>query len=367
MKLIREWLERRKVRKAVRHLLHESGHLRRMREDVADPDAIRAVKEAEDALRAARRMGDRAQIESAAERLATAVDAIAPKRTHPRVRENLEVFIVALVVAMGFRTYFIQPFKIPTGSMQPTLYGVTVIPQKERRWYDRFPLNLIPLALFGERYHEVRSKVDGVVESRFEESEESFRLYVAGVPHEMPRSMILNVQPGSRVRRGDLLASGRVRLGDHIFVNKVIYNFARPKRGDIFVFSTRGIEYPRIRQDAFYIKRIAGLPGETLQLDPPYLIADGKPVVDPYPFKRMQDQSKGYHGYQLPFSDGSMRLALGWPGQQLKLGPTQYLPLGDNTLSSLDGRYFGGVDRRNIVGPAFMVYWPFGKRWGWVE
>src|SRR5277367_2744672 len=43
-------------------------------------------------------------------------------------RENVEVLLVALAVAMGIRTFFLQPFKIPTGSMQPTLYGVTSAP-----------------------------------------------------------------------------------------------------------------------------------------------------------------------------------------------------------------------------------------------
>lgn len=352
----------------VRHLLHEAKHLRHMREDIADPAALRAVEEAEQALRDAHKAGVPSEIDSAAERLGAAMDLLAPARTHPRLRENLEILLVAVVVAMGFRTYFIQPFKIPTGSMQPTLYGITVAPQKERRWYDRFPLSLVPLALFGERYQEIRARVDGLVDSRFEESEEAIRLYIGGVPHEMPRSMSIYVQPGyTRVRKGDLLASGRVRLGDHIFVNKVLYNFTRPARGDIFVFSTKGIDYPRIRPDAFYIKRMAGMPGENLRLDPPYLYADGRPIREPYPFARLQDRSKGYSGYQLPFSDGRMRLALGHPGQTYQLTDTQYLPLGDNTLSSLDGRYFGGVDRRNIVGPAFMVYWPFGPRWGRVR
>jgi hypothetical protein len=47
---------------------------------------------------------------------------------HPAWRENVEVLLVALAVAMGIRTFFLQPFKIPTGSMQPTLYGVTSLP-----------------------------------------------------------------------------------------------------------------------------------------------------------------------------------------------------------------------------------------------
>ena len=48
-------------------------------------------------------------------------------------RENVEVLLVALAVAMGIRTFFLQPFKIPTGSMQPTLYGVTSVPDFGRR------------------------------------------------------------------------------------------------------------------------------------------------------------------------------------------------------------------------------------------
>ena len=47
---------------------------------------------------------------------------------HAAWRENVEVLLVALAVAMGIRTFFLQPFKIPTGSMQPTLYGVTSMP-----------------------------------------------------------------------------------------------------------------------------------------------------------------------------------------------------------------------------------------------
>ncbi len=51
---------------------------------------------------------------------------------HPAWRENVEVLLVALAVAMGIRTFFLQPFKIPTGSMQPTLYGVTSVPDFSR-------------------------------------------------------------------------------------------------------------------------------------------------------------------------------------------------------------------------------------------
>lgn len=364
-----EWFKKRRLRKLSRHLLNEARHLRHMREDVAGEAELCAAIDAEAALRAARKGGEPAEMEAAAEQLAEAMERLAPTRSNPRLRENVEILVVAIVVAMAFRTYFVQPFKIPTGSMQPTLYGISVEPQMGRRWYDYFPINLVPLAFFGERYQEIRAKNDGLIETRFDESDETIRFYVSGVPHEMPRRMTLYVQPGfSRVAKGQLMASGRVRMGDHIFVNKVRYNFSRPERGDIFVFNTDGIDYDRVRPHSFYIKRLAGLPGERLRLDPPYLVADGKPITEPYPFQRLlKEKDKGYHGYQLPYMDRNYRVALGMPGQELHLSDTEYLPLGDNTLSSLDGRYFGPVQRRNIVGPAFMIYWPFGQRWGLVQ
>lgn len=364
-----EWLKARRMRKLVRHVLLESRRARYMHEDIADPAALAAAEEAEQALRKARKGGAPQEIEAAMDRVGEAIERVAPPKSNPRLRENLEIIVVAIVVAMAFRTYFIQPFKIPTGSMQPTLYGISVQPQMGRQWYDQFPINLVPLALFGERYQEVRARADGLVDARYDESEEAVRYYIGGIPHELPRRMTRYVEPGKTfVKKGQVIASGRVRMGDHIFVNKVRYNFAKPKRGDIFVFNTDGITYDRIRPHSFYIKRMAGMPGESLQLDPPYLVADGKRVTEPYPFKRLlEEKDKGYNGYQLPYFDRTLRVALGLPGETLQLSDSEYLPLGDNTLSSLDGRYFGAVSRESIVGPAFMVYWPFGPRWGFVQ
>lgn len=360
---------RRRYRKMVRHLLHEARHARNMREDIASPEDLQAVTVAEDALRMAWKAKSPEQVDAAAEQVAAAVERIYPTRKYPRVRENVEIIAVAVAVAMGFRTYFVQPFKIPTGSMQPTLYGITVKPQNGRQWHDFFPLNLVSLTLFGDRYVEVRAKASGLVDERVDASDEAYRFYVGGVPHLIQRGMTVFFRPGeTRVQAGQLLASGRVRLGDHIFVNKVRYNFTRPGRGDIFVFSTHGIDYPRIRTDSFYIKRLAGLPGESLAIDPPYLVADGHQVTEPYPFHRLlHGLEQGYLGYQLPLTDATTPVKLGKRTDLLRLSPTQYLPLGDNTRFSLDGRYFGGVERRNIVGPAFMVYWPISPRWGFVK
>ncbi|HPC58336.1 MAG TPA: S26 family signal peptidase, partial [Kiritimatiellia bacterium] len=49
---------------------------------------------------------------------------------------------------------------------------------------------------------------------------------------------------------------------------------------------------------------------------------------------------------------------------EIRVGPREFLPFGDNTTSSLDGRYFGPVSERALVGPSFFVYWPLSRRWG---
>ncbi|HMO49781.1 MAG TPA: signal peptidase I [Kiritimatiellia bacterium] len=358
--------ERRKLRKAVHHVLHEARHARHLREDIAAPEKIDRILKAEEALRAAWDLEDTGRIDQAADELAEAVHAVMPPAKHPRARENIEILVVAIAVAMAFRTFFVQPFRIPTGSMQPTLNGITYTEQSKRGLMDYFPLSVVPFLLFGERYVEVKAQASGLVDFRDEYTEESYVVRIAGVPHVIHKDMPRYVEVRSSVvQKGDVLAGGRKQLGDHIFVNRMRYNFAPPARGDVFVFSTREIRHPDIRPDNYYIKRLVGMPGESLRIQPPYLIADGQPVTEPPAFQR-QVEGEGYDGYTL-VGDTPIPALLRRPTDTVVLGPDEYLPLGDNTRASLDGRFFGGVKRDSIVGPAVMVYWPFTKRWGLID
>lgn len=355
--------ERRKVKKAVQHLLHEARHARLMREDIAAPEKIARLRGSEQALKVAWESGDMRVIDKAADELSDAVHAVYPPHRHPRMRENMEILVVAISVAMAFRTFFVQPFRIPTGSMQPTLYGITYEPQKERGMMDRFPLSIVQYVLFGESYVEVKAKADGIVEFNQEFSDESYVIRVAGLPHFIHKDMPRYFEVGrTRVKKGDVLASGRKKLGDHIFVNRLWYNFVPPARGDIFVFSTRDIKHPDIRPDNYYIKRLVGLPGEKISISPPYLVVNGEKVTKPKAFKR-QVEGEGYPGYTL-VGDSPIPSYLRRPGDVLEIPPGFYLPMGDNTRASLDGRFFGPVDQESIIGPAVMIYWPFTKRWG---
>lgn len=359
------FFERRRWRKTVKHMLHEASHVYHMRADLMSEQQAEELLAARARLADAWRQRDAAALDKASARLSEVMDKVRPPVSFPALRENVEVFVVAFAVAMAFRTYFIQPFKIPTASMQPTLYGITVQPQANRQLLDYFPMNLLRAALFGERYVEVRAKAAGEVRIREDRENDSYVLEIGGYAHAIRRGMKFYVELGERVQRNQRLASGCLRIGDHIFVDKVRYNFVRPKRGDIIVFSTDGINFPDIRANSFYIKRLAALPGDRVRLVPPYLMINGEPLVEPWPFQRiLRDAEHGYHGYAPVNPHYGPISWLSDPSRERVLAENEFLPLGDNSAHSLDGRYFGPIKARNLVGPAFMVYWPFSKRFG---
>lgn len=341
-----------------------------MREDVTAPALLSEACEAEARLVEAWQNKRFDEMESRLLSVQEYAAKIHPPAKYAKWRENIEVLVVAISVAMAFRCYFIQPFKIPTGSMQPTLNGIIATPQTEKTWADKFPLNLLTLAFFGERYVEVYAKQSGEFKPAPSPSGDELLFLVGRTPHPIrldflptgaiatEQSMALHVPFGARVKKGDLLASGRIQQGDHLFVNKVKYNFFPPKRGDVIVFDTNYIDHPKVLRNTFYIKRLVGLEKEIITVDDPYLVADGRRITEPYPFKRLVEEP-GYNGYV-------STALLDQPGY-IAVKEKQFLPFGDNTLSSLDGRYFGAIDEQALVGPAFFVYWPFGKHWGFIR
>ncbi len=378
-KAVVRWWRWRRLRKAAREALHHARHTRAMWEDIARAEELGAVRAAEERTATALRAHDAAAVDRALSDLDQALRRLAPPRPWHRAREFVEIAAVAGAVAMALRCYFIQPFRIPTGSMMPTLCGVQIRDQVGRRWYDWPPVSWLGWALFGEGYVEVRARCNGYVGFSQRSPDDDYDLIPVferppsrgGMPgstpvlHRARVNLPRRVPEGSFVTEGDVLASGRVKIGDHVFVDKIRYNFRKPRRGDIIVFDVSRVDFPNLRGD-FYIKRLAGLPNEHISIRPPHLVVNGRPVESPYPFHRLV-HDPSYHGYELASGPSPRRPKLASPEDVLELGPDEYLPLGDNTRSSLDGRYFGPVKAADLVGPAFTVYWPLSRRWGWVR
>ncbi len=205
------------------------------------------------------------------------------------IREWVESIVIALVLAVFIRTYFIQPFKIPSGSMRMTLieddhlfvnklrYGPTLLPELHapdflRQWFG----------------------------SDFDIQWPKF------------------LQPLEKIR---------------------LPGFGHPQRGDVVVFI-----YPQDRTKDF-IKRLIGLPGERVEIKDGGIYINGQQVMDPR-IKNIYYYNRGDYGQE---------------GEIITVPPGHYFMLGDNSASSMDGRYWGFIEDSDIIGRADLLFWPLGR------
>ena len=348
---------------------------------------------------------------------------------HPAWRENVEVLLVALAVAMGIRTFFLQPFKIPTGSMQPTLYGVNSLPDFSQSTIDfsadrpkieaqaREQIKLrdalqIPTGwqrvkewFEGNSYLHVVSENDGTLQIgkpvRFLIFNIQQTISIGGKPQtiwfppdcgEQPLERRAGLDPDHVYKKGEDVIKIRVSAGDHLFVDRLTYNFRKPERGEIVVFETKGIpeadrETYRIPADEFYIKRLVGLGGETISLKQDYVVT-GAPQFDGgtvpvghlvvngqglsastprfenlYAFSGVPAGTKQIEYHPNHFYGHAMIRNL-TPGRQFQLRPDHLFVMGDNTMNSLDSRFWGDFPASSVIGKSFFVYWPLTKRFG---
>ena len=111
-----------------RHYRHALKRLIHYKEDILEEKDLVLLRDLLAKLKLALKSRKQDQIYGVRDEIERAVGRIAPPAKDAGWRENVEVFLVAIVIAAGVRAYFLQPFKIPTGSMQPTLFGIVGTP-----------------------------------------------------------------------------------------------------------------------------------------------------------------------------------------------------------------------------------------------
>lgn len=348
--------------------------------------------------------------------------AIYPKTS---LVENVEFFLVAAIVILGIRTYIVQPFKIPTNSMWPTYHGMTPevfhTPAEEPGRLQQ----AARLAAFGAWPHRLDAPADGevlvpvggmesrgVVQSRVvpgktwlvlptslreytllvgseevrlrlpmdfdfdwtiydaffgDDGRYSSRKLVSEIQRKIANNefevRIVNgeqvrcIRTGRRVRAGERMLAFDELTGDQLLVDRMSYHFVQPKVGSGFVFRTGNI--PGIAAtlgDQYYIKRLVGVPGDTLQIEGSTLVRNGEPIEGAPAFASNAQRTGDYPGYE---PTGLLQ-----PGRAVDVGERQFFALGDNSPNSADGRVWGFVPDKDVVGRPLFVYYPFTRRWG---
>jgi signal peptidase I len=145
--------------------------------------------------------------------------------------------------------------------------------------------------------------------------------------------------------------------GDQLFVDRVSYHFMRPAVGSGFVFRTGNIpDIARQYGDQYYIKRLVGTPGDRLEIKGSELNRNGAPIAGSSAFEANAKRTDKYTGY--------VAMGLLSPGDTVTVPKNSYFAMGDNSSNSQDGRYWGFVPAKDVIGRPMFVYYPFTKHWG---
>jgi len=223
---------------------------------------------------------------------------------HAGYRDNFESFLGTAVLVFAFKTFFATPMEIPTGSAQPTFYGITAedlrdrpevpIPTGFARLWERW--------IKGTSYYEVIAAEDGElrgitnVRKEFGSGTRGIgkkcdvvvgnRTYTVHWAPEIPEDHLRlydryndNAPFKASFKQGEPIIRCRVRAGDRLFVERFTYNFRKPRRGEYFVFKSTGVAPSIVTQGTHYIKRLIAFGGETVRIgDDRHVYINGRPL-----------------------------------------------------------------------------------------
>ncbi|KAF6577902.1 signal peptidase I [Paenibacillus peoriae] len=128
----------------------------------------------------------------------------------------------------------------------------------------------------------------------------------------------------------------------HLFVNKLVYNFHDPGRGDIVILKDPD---SKLSSPRFLVKRVIGIPGDVIRVEHNQLYVNGELLNEPYTNSDVEDGDYG------PFT----------------VEPEHFFVMGDNrhTAASKDSRYFGSIKSQDLLGRAEFIFWPISE-WKWL-
>ncbi len=182
------------------------------------------------------------------------------------------------------------------------------------------------------------------------------------IPSESMERTLLGHDAGPSQDQSNIIYKHTVH--DHIFVNKLIYRYSNPHRGDIIVFKAPAVADSedkmngKPQKENILIKRVIGIPGDTIQVVQigvnDYVKRNGK-VLHEY-----KNPKRPYSINQEMEPELNSNFQFAYP-DPLVLKPGQYFVMGDNRNDSNDSRYWGTVSRWRIMGKAEVIFWPINR------
>jgi signal peptidase I len=382
------------------------GNLRRLLRERADPGKLKlAIEGLEGALR-------------------RAGGAVYPKTS---LTENIEFFLVAAIVILGLRTYFVQPFKIPTNSMWPTYYGMTAENLPPGATAAGFLGQVFRFAAFGATRHEALAPRSGQVSALYFSSGQlaykkkkgrswiifpadlrEYSFFVDGEPAtvEVPDDfsglddLVIDTYFGGRpafeAKWSQLLAGNSlsvrpivvdattlpngtamaalVPLGRSVAAGEPVIRFDLLTGDQLFVdrFSYHFLR-PRVGQGfVFRTGNIARIGKDDYYIKrlvgvPGDVITIKPPVLlrngRPITGAQAFDLNANQVGDYHGYTNPAAADFLG-PGGSVTVPPDGFFAMGDNSGNSADGRYWGFVPAADVIGRPLFIYYPFTRRWG---
>ena len=383
--LILRWFLSKKVRQAV-DMCRQVRKLIGAQRDLLSPEEIQEISKAARELSNAIAAGDR--LEGLEKRMKN-LEKVANENLKPypsaSLRENIEVFLVTGAVVLALRTFFFQPMAIPSGSAQPTLWGITsenLLGRPDVK-IPRGLNRLVQTCWAGTHYYQKVAENEGELKIDPPRTILPFfkrqKLWVGAKDYPIwfpPEDLEgrTGLRDGQRIRKGEEFIKLKVVSGDHLFVNRFIYNFQPPRRGDIIVFYSDHI--PGLIEETHYIKRLIARGGEHVRIGNDrhvYINGDRLDASTPgfenvYSFDpRRPPERDRYSGHVNNFvahQYGGGDLAPLFPDEKTEfiVRANHYLAFGDNTMNSKDGRDWGDFPQELVMGRASFVFWPIGDR-----
>ena len=129
-----------------------------------------------------------------------------------------------------------------------------------------------------------------------------------------------------------------LEINDHVFATKFSYQLHDPERYDVIVFDYP-VEYKENGKEVRYVKRLIGLPNETVEIKNNEIYINGKLIEDSF---RASDTNMTDFG-------------------PVTIGDDEFFMMGDNRNHSNDSRIWGTVPRELLIGKVQMIYWPFNR------